>query len=198
MSNRMNNNFIEKNWKILLLITSWLLGTFGLGYITYTSQPPTGSSNVIEAAKIVLLCIGGLSVILPAYTNSINMIEARATQRIENTFRLLEKWDDPMIFSAREFTRKLKEKKQTLSDIELIKSINEDHDLKKSIILTVNYFEQIRVSEKTKRIDCALFNESLGAIMKDFHSRIRPWVATHGDEFLRDWDELLELSKITK
>lgn len=194
----MNNNFIEKNWKILLLITSWLLGTFGLGYITYTSQPPTGSSNVIEAAKIVLLCIGGLSVILPAYTNSINMIEARATQRIENTFRLLEKWDDPMIFSAREFTRKLKEKKQTLSDIELIKSINEDHDLKKSIILTVNYFEQIRVSEKTKRIDCALFNESLGAIMKDFHSRIRPWVATHGDEFLRDWDELLELSKITK
>ncbi|EZP41412.1 DUF4760 domain-containing protein [Janthinobacterium lividum] len=198
MANSNKNNFIKDNWKIILLITSWLLGTLSLGYITYTSQPPVGSSNIIEAAKIIFLSIGGLGVILPTYINSINTIEERATQKIENTFRLLEKWDDPMIFAARKFTRNLKDEKDSLSDIDLILRINNDDDLKRSIILMVNYFEQIRISEKTKRIDCALFNESIGAIMKDFHSRLRPWIATHGTEFLRDWDELLELSKISK
>lgn len=64
------------------------------------------------------------------------------------------------------------------------------------MILLINYFDQVRVSEKTKRINCVLFNQSLGPVMIDYHNRLRPWVETHGEQYLKDWDELPELAKI--
>ena len=193
----MNDRFIGAKWKIFLWINVlWLLGVIALGYVAYTSSPPAGSSNTIEAVKIIFLALGGLGVVLPTYINAFNAIESRATDKLENTFRLLEKWDDPLMFGARKFTRELKAQKASLSDNDLVLKIDGDPELKQSVILLLNYFDQIRVSEETKRIDVKLLNKSLGIVMQDYHHRFRPYVEKQGKEYLRDWDKLLELSKI--
>lgn len=83
-----------------------------LAHIAYNSTPPTGSSKIIETVKIIFLSLGGLWVVLPTYINAMNAIESRATEQLENTFRLIEKWDDPLMFAARKFTRDLKGKKK--------------------------------------------------------------------------------------
>lgn len=193
----MKNKFVENKWKIFVsVIVFWMVGMLALGYIAYTSTPPSGSSKLIESVKIVFLSLGGLGVVLPTYINAMNAIEGRNVEKLENTFRLIEKWDDPLMFAARKFTRELKAQKGKLSDEALVEKIEGDPELKHSIILVINYFDQIRFSEKTKRIDCALFNKSLGPVMKDYHQRFRPWVQTHGELYLKDWDDLLELAKI--
>jgi hypothetical protein len=191
------DKFSVNKWKIFIGITIlWLLGTIALAFISYLPDPPTGSTKIIESAKMVFLSLGALGVILPTYISSINAIDERNTAILENTFKLVEKWDDPQMFTARRYTRELKKRKPTLSDEQLVKEIEADTDLKQSIILVINYFDQIRFSEKTGRIDCALFNKSLGYVMLDYHSRFRPWVETHGEDYLRDWDELRDLAKI--
>lgn len=195
----MNNHFIESKWRIFVWINLlWILGTIALGYIAYTSAPPTGSSSLIESIKIVFLSLGGLGVVLPTYINAFNAIEGRQTQKIENTFRLIEKWDDPLMFEARKFTRELKLRQHSLSANELVSEIDSNPELKQSIILVMNYFDQIRVSEETRRIDIPLFNRSLGPVMQDYCHRLRPYVEKQGAQFLADWDRILELSKLVK
>lgn len=194
----MNESAIKHKWKIFAWINFlWLLGTLALGYIAYFSPPPEGSTKVIESVKIIFLSLGGLGVILPTYISAFNAIESRSTTVLENTFRLIEKWDDPLMFEARKFTRELKGKKSSLSDDQLVAEIEGKPELKQSIILVLNYFDQIRVSEETGRVNVALFNRSLGPVMQDYHHRFRPYVAKQGAQYLQDWDRILDLSKKT-
>lgn len=194
----MNESIIKSKWKIFVWINLlWMLGTLALGYIAFSSDPPTGSTKLIEVAKIVFLSLGGLGVVLPTYISAFNAIESRSTQILENTFRLIEKWDDPLMFAARKFTRELKAEKSRLSDEQLIERIESDLELKQSIILVINYFDQIRVSEKTGRINAALFNQSLGPVMQDYYQRFRPYLARQGDKYLADWEEVYALSRRT-
>lgn len=139
-----------------------------------------------------------MGVVLPTYINAFNAIEGRQTQKIENTFRLIEKWDDPQMFAARKFTRELKSQQPSMSANELVSKIESNADLKQSIILVMNYFDQIRVSEETRRIDVAIFNRSLGPVMLDYGHRLRPYVEKHGAGYLADWDKIMELSKVAK
>jgi hypothetical protein len=184
------------------IIALWALGTLALAYITYTSPAPANSTIFIEIVKIVFLSLGGLGVVMPTYINAVNAIEARGTEKLENTFKLIEQWDDPHIFAARKFTRELKKRKDSLSDNDLVSEIDNDEDLKQSVILLMNFFDRIRMSAETGRIDTALFNRSLGPVMSDYHHRMRPYIASQGelygakDKFLADWDRVLEISKI--
>lgn len=194
----MNEAAIKHKWKIFLWINFlWLLGSLALGYIAYSSHPPEGSTQTIEAVKIIFLSLGALGVVLPTYISAFNAIESRSTAVLENTFRLIEKWDDPLMFEARKFTRELKARKSSLSDDQLVTEIEGNAELKQSIILVLNYFDQIRISEETGRVNVALFNRSLGPVMQDYHHRFRPYVAKQSALHLKDWDRILELSKIT-
>lgn len=194
----MNDTAIKHKWKIFLWINFlWVLGTLALGYIAYSSPPPGGSSKIIETVKIIFLSLGGLGVILPTYINAFNALESRSTAILENTFRLIEKWDDPLMFEARKFTREMKSRKSSLSDDELVNEIEGNPELKQSIILVLNYFDQIRISEETGRVNVALFNRSLGPVMQDYHHRFRPYVAKQGDQNLQDWDRINDISKKT-
>jgi len=192
----LNETAIKHKWKIFLWINFlWLLGTLALGYIAYSSPPPEESSKIIETVKIIFLSLGGLGVILPTYISAFNTIESRSTTVLENTFRLIEKWDDPLMFEARKFTREMKARKSSLSDDQLVAEIEGNPELKQSIILVLNYFDQIRISEETGRVNIALLNRSLGSVMQDYHHRFRPYVAKQSAQHLQDWDRILELSK---
>ncbi|WP_394136467.1 DUF4760 domain-containing protein [Aliivibrio fischeri] len=178
-------------WLLFWVIVGlYLLGTVSIGYTTYNSPAPKGGDELIETIKIVFLCLGGLGIILPTYINATNAIEERTVTRIENTFALITKWDDPHLFSARKLTRDIKLRRSSISDDELIQEINENDELKQSVHLVCNYFEQVRFSIDTGRINLDLFKPVLGALIIDIINRFMPYINTIGDVYVQDLNKL--------
>lgn len=181
-------------WKIFwLIITLCSFGTIALGYISYTSTPPSSSTVFIETVKTIFLCLGGLGVILPLYINATNAIESRVSNKIENTFSLIEKWDDPHLFSARKLTREIRDSRSAISDDELVKKIKENEEMRQSVILVCNYFEQIRFSVLNDRIDAKQFSQTLGPVVIDIINRFMPYFKTFSDQHVKDLEQLKKL-----
>jgi hypothetical protein len=185
---------LKYKWHLFwVIIALCVCGTLGLGYIAYTSTPPSNSSIFIEVTKTVFLCLGGLGVILPLYINAMNSIESRAGEKIENTFYLIEKWDDPHLFSAIKLTREIRYARSSLSDDDLVKKIKDDDELRQSVILVANYFEQVRFSVTNNRIDVKQFKSTLGPVIKDILKRFDPYFKTLGQQHVDDFKQLEEL-----
>ncbi len=186
--------FIKYRWEIFVaIILLYLLGTIALGYAAYQTPPPTSSSVFIEVTKTVFLCLGALGVILPTYINATNSLEARISDKIENTFRLIEKWDNSHLFEARKFTRDVKANRSKISDEDLIKDIESNEDLKQSVILVFNYFEQVRFSIVSNRIDKEQLKGTLGIVIVivDIIDRFKPFTDKIGGiQMTKDLDQL--------
>ncbi len=182
-------------WQLFWLITFFcVLGTIALAYIAFTSNPPSGSTIFIEVTKTLFLCLGGIGVILPVYINATNSIEARYENRIENTFTLLQKWDDSHFLAARKLTRELKSTRQSISDNQLIEQINDNQELRQSVILLFNYFDQVRFSLTANRVDKVAFKSSLGAVISDIIIRFEPFIKTISNEAgIQDLEQLKKL-----
>ena len=105
-------------------------------------------------------------------------------QKVENTFAVLEKWDHPSLLQARGFTRKLKLQHSTLSPDRLNEKIDAEEDLAQSIVLVFNYFENVRVSVETDRVDANLLSDMLGGVYQDIYERFRPWVNKQEPQYL--------------
>ena len=176
-----------------IIIIFCTLGTISVGYITYTSTPPSSSSTFIEVLKTMFLCLGGIGVIMPLYISAMDSIDDRKYNKIENTFSMLTKWDDPHLFSARKLTREIASTRSSISDDELINRINNEGELKQSFILVFNYFESIRFSILNDRIDKKQFRKSLGTVILDIIHRFKPFVKTLGEENIKDIEQLEKL-----
>ncbi|TKK12362.1 DUF4760 domain-containing protein [Enterobacter cancerogenus] len=171
------------------------MGTIGLACVAYTSVPPVGSSTVMEVIKTVFLCLGGIGVIMPLYVNATSVVEGRIINKIENTFYLIEKWDDPHLFSARKLTRDIGDKRDSICDKELIEKIKSDEELKQSVILVANYFEQVRFSLNNDRIDKIQFKSTLGTVIIKIIDRFMPYFNTLDKQHQADLIQLKELLK---
>lgn len=150
---------------------------------------------MMEVVKTVFLCLGGIGVIMPLYINATNAVEGRTVSKIENTFSLIEKWDDPHLFAARKFTRDIGEKQKSLSEKKLIKAIKSDNEVKQSVILVANYFEQVRFSLVNDRIDAKQFKATLGLVILQIIDRFMPYFRTLSKQHVRDLKQLKKLLK---
>jgi hypothetical protein len=193
---------MQLKWKLFtVIIVFWVFGAIGIIIQISQSTPPAGSTLFIEIVKIILLLLGGLGVVMPTYLNVWQSIENNKSiqerlqfDKVNNAFNLVEKWDDPALFAARKFSRELKEIRGSISDNELLKEIDENHELKQSVILIFNYFEQLRISVMHGRVDEKIAKESLRAVFIDIYNRFLPWVKTQSqeaqdclDEFYQRW-----------
>ena len=132
---------------------------------------------------------------MPLYISATNSIEGRENLKIENTFSLITKWDDSHLFAARKLTREIKDSRSSISDDDLIKKIKGDAEIRQSVILVFNYFEHVRFSIINNRIDTKLFKESLGSMIIDIYHRFKPFLATMGEQNIKDMDQLEKLLK---
>lgn len=189
---------MKKKWIIFIAImVLWLFG--GIGLIMSLASELTEDQKIIEITKIAFLLLGGLGVILPTYLNiwqsleSSELIQAKLDfDKMENTFRILEKWDDPSLLEARKFTRRIKEKKDSISNKELLKEIQANETLKQSVIMVFNYWEGIRVSIEGNRINEAVLQDSISGIFNDMYERFKPWMDKQPSDMQEDFRELYQ------
>lgn len=170
-------------------------GAIALTFIASRTAPPVGSSTFIEVIKTLFLCLGGIGVLLPLTLNIMNAVEQRASDKIENTFDLLGKWDDSHLLAARNYTRKIKKLKSSISDDDLVKQIQESEELEQSVILVTNYFDHVRYSIKSNRIDVEAFKKSLGSTVISIIDRFWPYYKLQTQDVRNDLNELKNLLK---
>lgn len=184
-------------WLIFItIIVLWIFG--GIGVLIHISQISTDADKFLDLVKTGFLILGGLGVILPTYLNiwqsleSSKIIEERMEfDKLENAFRLIEKWDDNSLLKARQFTREIKELRDSISNNELIRRVNNDSELKQSVIMVFNYWEQVRVSIERGRANESLIKDALNCVFIDMYERFRPWINTN-DGYREDIKKLYD------
>lgn len=172
------------------IVTTLILAAFVVARTVYSSPPPPNSTEFFEAVKAFLLCLGGIGVILSTYFTAVNAFIQRRSDTIKNTFDLLTSWDDPHLFQARKLTRRYKARRDDTSNNQLVEEIENDEDLKNSVILVLNYFEHTRFSLKVSRIDKSLFKESLGPTVVDIVDRFMPFAKKLSERTASDLEDL--------
>ncbi|HEY6976658.1 MAG TPA: hypothetical protein VH396_10240 [Chitinophagaceae bacterium] len=114
-----NNKPMETKWKIFIaIIFFWV--AMGAGLILTINLTTSQADKLLESVKTAFLILGGLGVVLPTYLNAWHAVEGEETlkeklefDRVENSFRIIEQWDDSHLKEARELTRDiLKNKKK--------------------------------------------------------------------------------------
>ena len=149
---------------------------------------------------MVFIAVGGLGVVLSTYITIAQSLEGSriASDKIkftinENTFRIIEKWDDASLLEARKYTREIKDKAGSLSPDEIKRHITDTPKLRESIILLYNYFDLIRISFESGRVDPKIVKDSLGSVIRDICDRFRPWLDTQDAKVKSDVSRLLAL-----
>lgn len=173
---------MQKKWWILIaFVVLYSIGIAGAAWHTYDATDSSKSVPTVEALKIVFIMLGGLGVLVPTYLNiwqspeNTNLLEDKARRdKIENTFRLIEKWDDKTLLEARKYSRAMKDQQDKLSPDQIKSKIAESAELRQSVILLFNYFEQVRISIEHDRIDPKIIKETLGMAFRDIYDRFKP------------------------
>ncbi len=167
-----------KNRKLITGI--WLILTIGISILTYLNADD--NKKIFDTGSIFLLMVGGYGVILTLINhtevieqNNKILEEQKNTAIVENTFRLIRAWDDEHLLKARAWTREIKRNQNNLSSNELISKIEKDKDLEASVVLVLNYIENVRMSLEVERIDAKLMKKTLGNTLNSIIERFKPF-----------------------
>ena len=128
---------LKSKWVLLIVIV--LLCACGGAVLVneaYTSAAP--DTKKLEAIKTAFLVLGGLGVILATYLNIWQSLESgkQIADKIrfdigENSYHLIEKFDDPSIGAARLLCRAIHDDKLNYSPAALVKKINDEKNMLK-------------------------------------------------------------------
>ena len=185
-----------KNRKLITVI--WLILTIGITILTYLNADD--NKKIFDTGSIFLLMVGGYGVILTLINhtevieqNNKILEEQKKDAIIENTFRLLKAWDDEHLLKAREWTREIKRDQNNLSSNELIKKIENDKALEGSVVLVLNYIENVRMSLVVERVDAKLMKNTLGNTLNNIIERFKPFAIKLDPENEKDLKQCQKL-----
>lgn len=188
----------------LLVVGIVLAILLGLGAVWHGTSEQTRLVKLVETAAAMLAASG---VILATYLSvkqskeTLRRLESdtqRAEElrqqnidrdKLEETFRLIEKWDDPHFLEARVFSRRLGKDIPTLTPPALVQKVEEDEELKSSIALMLNYFDFIRLSIKHDRVHPDLIRTQLGHMSIVILNRFSAWIDSRDPIYRKDVDE---------
>lgn len=122
----------------LLFRCAWLRITISLILLTlpliYGLYKNWGLDDYYKAYSIWGLICTGFNFII-AYQQKIVL------NRYSNIFKLIEKYDSEYLRVARDFSRKHSQKANSISPNDLLKNLNEDENLFRSVIYLFNFWE---------------------------------------------------------
>ena len=192
--------FLSKyKWHIFIsIVILYVIGMIGVGIYAYDFASRTlDGSPIIEVVKFEMIALGGLGVILPIYFSVCQSILAEAQKEfdnkryiLDNTMHMIEKWDDQSLLNARKFTRRIKDKHHALSPDAICAEIQNDEELRNSVILVFNYIDTLRISLEHNRVDEKIIKHCLGDIVLSLIDRFDPWLKMQDEAVQKDINKL--------
>lgn len=172
---------LKLKWGLLVcLLALWLVGLIGVGMTVYNHTRIEGENKatapVAQVVSSVFTVLGGLSVILTLYFSIWQSIEANDAKVLDNTFSLIRSWDDPALLTARKYTRELADKQNQLSPEQIIAQVNENAELRQSVIQVFNYIEIVGYSINAGRVDRKAICRMMGNALIRIYERFLPWI----------------------
>lgn len=117
----------------------------------------------------------------------------RERDKLEETFRLIEKWDDPHFLSARKLSVALGKESSRLSPEAVIAKVEGNPALRSSVSLMLNYFDFIRLSIKHERIDLEIIKAQLGPVALITLDRFDAWIKKQAQVYQKDIAEFRKI-----
>ncbi len=175
---------MDKKHLIIVGVISiiWLIGAVGFYHQT-------------EDLKVLFLAINAFAVVIATYINLISSLQKIKFDKTENTFEYIERWDSALLKEARDFTRELKKEKHKLSEEEILKKIDENKGLERSVITIFNFWQELYLSMIHGRVNGDLLKRSFANIYIDMFERFKPWIYKHKDYDPKGTEDLEKLYK---
>ncbi|MEN3329426.1 MAG: hypothetical protein V7638_4233 [Acidobacteriota bacterium] len=184
----------KRKWTILGLITLvWAALTIVWSY-AFVIVPP-GSTRGYETTRFVFLSISAFGVLFSSLLASLNAVEASLNlqdrllfDRVENSFRYIERWESLVLKEARDYTRGLQAEQDSISPTELCRRIEgpvqieereEQRKLQRSVISMFNYFEEIELAIEAGRVEGNLLERTFKDTYLGIYDSFRPWIANY-------------------
>lgn len=185
--------FLLKYWKvclICLICLIWLLIAIAIGCLVWNiSEEPS------DKIKNVVSLISAFAVSSTLLLNAVSIFQQGQIKKLDETFALISKWDDEHFLKARDLTRDQQGVHQKLSEQEILDKINEDNELKRSIIMMTNYFELIETSIQKDRIYENIIMVHFAHLLKDIIDRYKCFLEQEKDVNPIGYKNLISLKK---
>jgi hypothetical protein len=196
MSSQRSSQKIDGAFWLLVVAIVVMIGA---GQVSVWLSQPEGQRLVkmVEVGAAMLAAAGVMLATYISYRQSkdaLNRIaEERARDKLEETFRLIEKWDDPHFLSARKLSVALGKESSTLSPEAVIAKVENDPELRSSVSLMLNYFDFIRLSIKHERLDLEIMRTQLGPVSIITLDRFNAWIKTQASVYQQDIAEFRKM-----
>lgn len=187
------------NDRIFWLLIVTIAAMIGAGQISVWLSQPEGQRliKMVETGATMLAAAGVMLATYISYRQSKDALsrtaDKRARKKLEETFRLIEKWDDPHFLSARKLSVALGKESSKLSPDDVIKKVDEDPELRSSVALMLNYFDFIRLSIKHNRIDLEIIKAQLGPVALLTLDRFDAWIKKQASHYKKDVAEFRKM-----
>lgn len=188
----------KKDLAFWLLIVA-IVVMIGAGQVSVWFNQTEGQRLVkmVEVGAAMLAAAGVMLATYISYRQSKDALSRTADERerdkLEETFRLIEKWDDPHFLSARKLSVALGKEFRTLSPEDVISKVENDSELRSSISLMLNYFDFIRLSIKHGRLDLEIIKAQLGPVALTTLDRFDAWIKTLASVYQKDIAEFRKI-----
>ena len=165
-------------WLLIVVVVAMIVA----GQASVWLSQPEGKRllKMVELGATMLAAAGVMLATYISYRQSkdaLNRTTAESKRaRLEETFRLIEKWDDPHFLAARKLSVALGKEFSKLTPEAVIAKVENDPELRSSVSLMLNYFDFIRLSIKHERLDLEVIKAQLGPVAIITLDRFDAWI----------------------
>lgn len=96
-----------------------------------------------ERIKAIVSSISAFAVSISLLINAYYIFARSQERKFELTFQIINKWDDEHFMQARDYTRQQQDISKEKGENEILQTIQDKPELKRSVILMLDYFEVI-------------------------------------------------------
>lgn len=169
-------NCISKSkWVIVGLLSITIL-SFAIFYIY--SYIENGTERIKAIISVFSTFAVSGSLLLNAYSIYCQIEE----KKMDRTFDMINKWDDQHFMDARDNTRKHQNAQKQKGQEQITQEIESNEDLKRSVIMVLNYFETIENLIQHKRIDEEIIMKHFAYMLKDMLDRYQDYLDCNEDK----------------
>ncbi|MEB8056100.1 DUF4760 domain-containing protein [Pseudomonas fulva] len=175
-------------WLLIVVIVFMMVA----GQASVWINQPEGQRLVkmVELAATMLAAAGVMLATYISYRQAKDALSRTAAERtrdkLEETFRLIEKWDDPHFLEARKLSVALGREFKNMSPNNIVQKVDDDPQLRSSVSLMLNYFDFIRLSIKHDRLDLEVIKSQLGPVAIITLDRFDAWIKTQKQLYQTD------------
>jgi hypothetical protein len=193
---------MKLKWSILGIL-AFIQIIFTLFYASNYIVVPSTSTYIYEVTKFIFLSIAAFGVLFSTLLSSFNSLESTLNikaridfDKTENSFAYMLRWDSDSLKEARDETRRIKKIEKDISQNALLKHISDKESLERSVITMFNFFEEIYLSVKAKRVNETILKEAFANVYTGIYERFKEWIAKNtADEQKKNLENLYETWK---